>query len=52
MFATVAVPVLSTMVAFGLRDSLAGLLFVPYGLWVSFATALTVSVWRRNPDKL
>lgn len=44
--------VLSTMVAFGLRDTLAGLLFVPYGLWVSFATALTVSVWRRNPDKL
>lgn len=44
--------VIATMVAFGLRDQLAGLLFVPYVAWVSFATALTVSVWRRNPDKL
>jgi tryptophan-rich sensory protein len=44
--------VVSTMVAFGVRDQIAGLLFVPYVLWVSFATALTVSVWRRNPDLL
>jgi translocator protein len=44
--------VISTMVAFFLRDTIAGLLFVPYVLWVSFATALTVSVWRRNPHLL
>jgi tryptophan-rich sensory protein len=27
-------------------------LFVPYLAWVSFATALTVSVWRGNPTLL
>jgi tryptophan-rich sensory protein len=31
---------------------LAGLLLVPYLLWVSYATALTWSVWRRNPAVL
>jgi len=41
--------VCATMVAFWLRDPVAGALFVPYVCWVSFATALTVSVWRRNP---
>jgi tryptophan-rich sensory protein len=30
----------------------AGLLLVPYLAWVSFATALTWSVWRRNPGLL
>ena len=40
------------MVAFWLRDTVAGLLFVPYAAWVSFATALTVSVWKRNPTLL
>ncbi len=44
--------VIATMAAFWLRDETAGLLFVPYALWVSFATALTVSVWRRNPHLL
>jgi len=44
--------VASTMVAFWRRDPTAGLLFVPYVMWVSFATALTVSVWRRNPALL
>jgi benzodiazapine receptor len=44
--------VISTMVAFALRETVAGLLFVPYALWVSFASALTVSVWRRNPTLL
>ena len=24
-------------------------LFVPYGLWVSFATALNAAIWRLNP---
>jgi tryptophan-rich sensory protein len=44
--------VFATMTAFALRDPIAGLLFVPYAMWVSFATALTVSVWRRNPTLL
>ncbi len=44
--------VIATMVAFWRRDPVAGMLFVPYVLWVSFATALTVSVWRRNPGLL
>ncbi len=30
----------------------AGALLVPYLAWVSFATALTWSVWRRNPGLL
>lgn len=41
-----------TMVAFWRRDTVAGVLFVPYLIWVSFATALTVSVWRKNPTLL
>lgn len=44
--------VISTMAAFWLRDPVAGMLFIPYVMWVSFATALTVSVWRRNPTML
>lgn len=44
--------VIVTMSAFGQRDSIAGWLFVPYAIWVTFATCLTVSVWRRNPDLL
>jgi tryptophan-rich sensory protein len=44
--------VVATMVAFWGRDTLAGVLFVPYVAWVTFATALTVSVWRRNPTLL
>jgi translocator protein len=44
--------VVATMIAFALRDTVAGLLFVPYALWVSFASALTVSVWKRNPTLL
>jgi translocator protein len=44
--------VVTTMLLFGQRDRTAGLLFVPYVSWVSFATALTVSVWRRNPALL
>jgi tryptophan-rich sensory protein len=29
-------------------DKAAGILFVPYVLWVSFATLLTASLWRLN----
>ncbi len=31
-------------------DAIAGLLFVPYLIWVTIASALNFSVWRRNPD--
>ena len=44
--------VASTLVAFWSYDQTAGLLFVPYLMWVSFAAALTMSVWRRNPTLL
>ncbi len=44
--------VAATLVAFWQRDLLAGLLFVPYLAWVTVATALTISVWRRNPELL
>jgi benzodiazapine receptor len=29
----------------------AGYLFVPYLAWVTFATALTASIWKRNKVK-
>ncbi|MBC8089873.1 MAG: tryptophan-rich sensory protein [Phycisphaerae bacterium] len=44
--------VIATMVAFWRRDAVAGALFIPYVTWVSFATALTVSVSSRNPRLL
>lgn len=31
---------------------LAGLLLIPYGLWVSFAAVLNVTVWQLNPQIL
>jgi tryptophan-rich sensory protein len=31
---------------------LAGTLLLPYLLWVGFATALTYSIWQRNPQLL
>ena len=31
---------------------LAGALLVPYLIWVAYASALTYSLWRRNPDLL
>ena len=32
-------------------DLIAGLLFMPYLLWVTIAGALNLSVWRLNPDE-
>jgi tryptophan-rich sensory protein len=39
-----------TMVLLFLQDTIAGLLFVPYLLWVTIASALNLAVWRLNPE--
>jgi tryptophan-rich sensory protein len=44
LWATIA----TTMIAFWRRSSLAGLLFVPYLAWVSFAAVLNFAIWRLN----
>ncbi|MGV3741314.1 MAG: TspO/MBR family protein [Burkholderiaceae bacterium] len=41
-----------TLRAFWRVHKLAGLLLVPYLLWVSFAMALNYSIWQRNPQLL
>ncbi len=38
-----------TLVAFWRLDWLSGLIFAPYLIWVTIASALNWSVWRRNP---
>ena len=43
------VAVLLTTLAFLAQDRLAAMLMVPYLVWGSFALALNLSVWRRNP---
>lgn len=42
--------VAATLVSFWMLDPLAGLLFVPYLVWVTAAGALNLSVLRRNPE--
>ena len=44
--------VAATLLAFWRIRPLAGALLLPYLAWVTFATALTTSVVRRNPDLL
>lgn len=41
--------IVATLVAFWRVRPLAGALLIPYLAWVSFASALTYSVWRLNP---
>ena len=41
-----------TLVLFWRRDVTAGVLFLPYLSWVTFATVLTVVLTRRNPTLL
>lgn len=38
----------ATMVAFWFRSKAAGLLFVPYLAWVTFAAILNFTIWRLN----
>ncbi len=46
------VAVVSTTIAFWRIDLFAGLLMAPYVVWVSYATALNLALWRMNPDAL
>lgn len=48
LFALIA----ATLAAFLRVRRVAGLLLVPYLLWVGFASALTWAVWQRNPGLL
>lgn len=41
--------ILGTLIAFGRINKLAGALFVPYALWVTYAGALNFAIWRMNP---
>ncbi len=40
--------ILANMVVFWRIDRVAGALFVPYLLWVAYATLLTAALWRLN----
>jgi tryptophan-rich sensory protein len=44
--------IVATLVSFWRVKPLAGALLLPYLCWVSFATALTWSVWQSNPALL
>ena len=41
--------VLCTLIALWQVDQIAGLLFVPYLVWVTIASALNAEIWRLNP---
>lgn len=40
--------IVATIVAFRRHDRVAALLLLPYLAWVTFASALTVAIWRLN----
>lgn len=43
------ISVAGSMLTFFAQDTLAGVLMVPYLVWVTIAGALNLSVWLRNP---
>ncbi|MBC6407566.1 MAG: tryptophan-rich sensory protein [Rhodobacteraceae bacterium] len=43
--------VLCTLIALWQVDQIAGLLFVPYLVWVTIASALNAEIWRLNPKE-
>ncbi len=44
------ISVVTTAVVFWMVDPIAGYLMAPYIVWVSYAGALNLALWRRNPD--
>ena len=44
--------IVATLIAFWRISRLAGVLLIPYLLWVSFAVALNFAVWQLNPQQL
>lgn len=44
--------IVATLITFWRISPVAGVLLVPYLLWVSFAAALNYSVWQLNPEIL
>jgi tryptophan-rich sensory protein len=44
--------IVATVIGFWRTRPLAGVLLVPYLLWVGFASALNYSVWQLNPQIL
>jgi benzodiazapine receptor len=44
--------IIATVVAFLRVSRVAAVMLLPYLAWVSFATLLTISVWRLNPSVL
>lgn len=44
--------IVATLIAFWRVRPLAGALLIPYLLWVSFASALSYSLWQLNPQIL
>lgn len=44
--------IVATLIAFWRSSRLAAALLVPYLVWVSFASALTYTVWQMNPALL
>jgi tryptophan-rich sensory protein len=40
--------ILATILSFWKISAVAGVLLIPYWLWVSFATALNFAIWRLN----